>query len=182
MTDMPEERAHQLIRDCILTNASGTLGPLLPMLAPNLEVIQVHGLCVVGTPVGTSDYVREYVRNKCGTICKDVETMRICSDPIIRYHLLKFCMNTRLSFLSRNFTPDNMATSITDPAHIGSVHVDQKIVKEVLSAATRDTIAKKQTAHAELVQVHRPIPAPQRRVRDNPDSRIWPGSILFGFR
>jgi hypothetical protein len=49
-----------LIRDCILTNASGTLGPLLPMLAPNLEVIQVHGLCVVGTPVGTSDYVREY--------------------------------------------------------------------------------------------------------------------------
>jgi hypothetical protein len=99
----------------------------------------------VGTPVCTSDYVREYVRNKCGTICKDVETMRICSDPLIRYHLLKFCMNTRLSFLSRNVTPDNMATSSTDPAHIGHVHVDQKIVKEVLSAATGDTIAKKQT-------------------------------------
>jgi len=54
-------------------------------------------------------------------------------------------MNTRLSFLSRNVTPDNMATSRTDPAHIGPVHVDQKIVKEVLSAATGDTIAKKQT-------------------------------------
>jgi hypothetical protein len=74
------------------------------MLATNLEVIQMHGLCVVGTPVVTSDYVREYVRNKCDTICKDVETMRICSDPLIRYHLLKFCMNTRLSFLSRNVT------------------------------------------------------------------------------
>ena len=49
MPGIPEERAHQLIRDCILTNASGTLGALLPMLAPNLEVIQVHGLCVVGT-------------------------------------------------------------------------------------------------------------------------------------
>jgi hypothetical protein len=74
--------------------------------------------------------------------------MRICSDPLIRYHLLKFCMNTRLTFLSRNVTPDNMATSSTDPAHIGPVHVDQKIVKEVLSAATGDTttvIAKKQT-------------------------------------
>ena len=68
--DIAEERAHQLIRDCVLTNASGTLEPLLPMLAPNLEVIQVHGLCVVGTPVGTSDYVRENVRNKCGTICE----------------------------------------------------------------------------------------------------------------
>jgi hypothetical protein len=125
MPGIPEERAHQLIRDCILMNASGTLGPLLPMLAPNLEVIQVPGLYVVGT----SDYVREYVRKKCGTICKDVSTRRICSDPLIRYHLLKFCMNTRLSFLSRNVTPDNMATSSTDPAHIGPVHVDQKIAK-----------------------------------------------------
>ena len=108
---IPEERAHQLIRECILTNASGTLGAILPMLAPNIEVIQVHDLCVVGTPVGTSDQVREYVRNKCGTICKDVETMRICSDPLIRYHLLKFCMNTRLSFLSRNVTPDSLSHS-----------------------------------------------------------------------
>jgi hypothetical protein len=81
MQGIPEERAHQLIRDCIVTNVSGTLGPLLPMLAPNLEAIQVHGLCVVGTPVGTSNYVRQYVRNKCGTICKDIETMRICADP-----------------------------------------------------------------------------------------------------
>ena len=44
MPGIPEERAHQLIRDCVLTNASGTLEPLLPMLAPNLEVNQVHGL------------------------------------------------------------------------------------------------------------------------------------------
>jgi hypothetical protein len=65
------------------------------------DVIQIHGLRVVGTPLGTSEYVRWYVRNKCGTICKDVEAMRICADPLIRYHLLKFCMNTRLSFLSR---------------------------------------------------------------------------------
>jgi hypothetical protein len=71
--------------------------------------------------------------------------MRICSDPLLRYHLLKFCMNTRLSFLSRNVTPDNMATSSTDPAHIGPVHVDQQILKEVLSAASGDTVAKKQT-------------------------------------
>jgi hypothetical protein len=29
--------------------------------------------------VGASHYVREYVRNKCGTICKDVKTMRVCA-------------------------------------------------------------------------------------------------------
>ena len=112
------------------------------MLAHALDVIQVQGLCVVGTPMGSSKYVREYVRSKCGTICNDVEQMRVCSDPLIRYQLLKFCMNTRLSFLSRNVTPDNMA-SCCDPldrAHIGPAHVDQKIVHEVLSAATSDTI------------------------------------------
>ena len=87
------------------------------MIAPKLDVIQVHGLCVVGTPVVASHCVREYVRNKCGTICKDVEKMRVCSDPLIRLLLLKFCMNTRLSFdrrVSRNVTPDNMATSCED--------------------------------------------------------------------
>ncbi len=41
------------------------------------------------------------------------------ADPLIRYQLLKFCMNTRLSFLSRNATPDNMATCCEDRAHIG---------------------------------------------------------------
>jgi hypothetical protein len=99
--------------------------------------------------VGTAEYIRAYVRSKCGTICKDVDTMRICSDPLIRYQLFKFCMNTRLSFLSRNVTPENMATSSDDHAHMGPVHVDQKIVKEVLSAATGDTCctAKTQNQH-----------------------------------
>ena len=82
---------------------SGKLETLRPKLAQSLEIIQVNGLCVVGTPVGPKDYVREYVRNKCGTtICKDIDQMRVCADPLIRYQLLKLCMNTRLSFLSRN--------------------------------------------------------------------------------
>ena len=121
---------------------SGKLETLRPMLAQDLDVIQVQGLCVVCTPVGPTDYVREHVRNKCGTICKDVDQMRVCSDPLIRYQLLKFCMNTRLSFLSRNVTPDNMATGCddNDRAHIGPAHVDNKFVQEVLRAATGDTL------------------------------------------
>ena len=141
MPGIPKERAHQLIRDCIDADESGTLETLRPMLAHDLDVIQVQGLCVVGTPMGASQDVREYVRSKCGTICNEVEQMRVCSD--IRYQLSKFCMNTRLSFPSRNVTSDNMA-SCCDPldrAHIGPAHVDQKIVHEVLRAATSDTIS-----------------------------------------
>jgi hypothetical protein len=76
MPGIPKEYAHQLIRDCIDTDESGTLEILRPMLAHALDVIQVQGLCVVGTPMVASKYVREYVRSKCGTICKDVEQMR----------------------------------------------------------------------------------------------------------
>ena len=86
---------------------SGTLAPLCPMLAPNFDATQGYGLCVVGAP----HYVQEYVQNNCGIICKDVEKMRAMSDPLIRFHLLIFCMGTRLSYLSRNVTPDNMASS-----------------------------------------------------------------------
>ncbi len=63
--------------DCIDTDESGTLEILRPMLAHTHDVIQVQGLCVVGTPMDASQYVREYVRSKCGTICNDVEQMRV---------------------------------------------------------------------------------------------------------
>jgi hypothetical protein len=37
-----------------------------------------------GTPVGASHYVREYVRNKCGNICKHVAKMRVvCADRLL---------------------------------------------------------------------------------------------------
>jgi hypothetical protein len=67
MPSIQEDHARQLIRECIEMNSSGTLEPLLPMLAPNLDVIQVHGLCVVGISVGSFHYIRAYVREKCGT-------------------------------------------------------------------------------------------------------------------
>ena len=104
--------------------------------------------------------------------------MRVCADPLIRYQLLKFCMNTRLSFLSRNVTPDNMATDCDDRAHIGPAHVDNKIVQEVLRAATGDTLMQA-SARAEVVQTQSPIPSPRGRVRDNADSSIRACSFLF---
>ena len=119
MPGIPEEDARHLIHACIVItqDVSGSLTSLHPLLAPELDVIQVRGLCVVGTPVGTAEYIRAYVRSKCGTNCKDIDTVRIYSDSLIRYsryQFLKFCMNTRLSFLSRNVTPENMATSSDD--------------------------------------------------------------------
>jgi hypothetical protein len=57
MPGILKEHAHQLIRDCIDADESGTLETLRPMLAHDLDVIQVQGLCIVGTPMGASQDV-----------------------------------------------------------------------------------------------------------------------------
>jgi len=117
-------------------------------------------------------------RNKCGTICKDIDQMRLCADALIRYQLLKFCMNTRLSFLSRNVIPDNMTTDCDDRANIGPAHVDNKIVQEVLRAATGDTLK-----HApQLVQKQwckLRVQSPHHEGCVNADSSVRSSSFLF---
>jgi hypothetical protein len=177
MSGIPKEHAHQLILDCINADESAILEILRPMLAHDLDVIQVQGLCVVGTPMGASQYIREYVRSKCGAIYKDVEQMRVCSDPLIRYQLLKFCMNTRLSFLSRNVTPDNVAICSDDQPHIGPIHVYKKIVREVLRAATSDTIKESDPNYSWYT-----LKAPRGRIRDNSVRSVRVSSILLGHK
>jgi ribosomal protein L33 len=83
-----------------------------------------------------------------------------------------------------------MATSSTDPAHIGPVHVDQKIAKEVLSAATGDrhySQEKNKRHHHQRMQnwCKFIVQSPHHKggyAITRLDSRIWPGSILFGYR
>ena len=73
---------------------------------------------------------------------------------------------------------NNMATDCDDRAHIGPAHVDNKIVHEVLRAATGDTLMHA-SARAEVVQTQSPIPAPRGRICDNADSSVRAGSFLF---
>jgi len=82
MPGMQDERAHQLIRACVEANVSGTLAPLCPMLAPKLDVIQVHGLCVVGAPVGAHPIMS---RNTCETsAASSARTSKRCAPCQIR--------------------------------------------------------------------------------------------------
>jgi hypothetical protein len=91
-------------------------------------------------------------------------------------------MNTRLSFLSpRNVTPDNMATCVEDRARIAPVHVDKKIVHEVLRAATSDTI-KESDSKYQLVHTQSPITAPRGRICDNTVRSVRVSSNLLGHK
>ena len=77
------ERAHNLIRDCFDSDMSGKLETLRPMIAQSLDVIQVNGLCVVGTPVGPKDYVREYVRNSVAQVALKEFTFGVRHDEVL---------------------------------------------------------------------------------------------------
>ena len=50
MPGIPKERAHQLIRDCIDADESGTLETLRPMLAHDLDHTGIQGLGLFSHP------------------------------------------------------------------------------------------------------------------------------------
>jgi hypothetical protein len=62
----------------------------------------------------------------------DVEKVEVVSDPLIHFHLLRFCQNTRLSYLSRNVPPSVMVNTSCNVQH-----VDHSIVKSILQRGNK---------------------------------------------
>ena len=85
MKGVPLERAHTMIRTCIDNNAS--LEPLRVLL--DSDCIQVEGLRVAGIPVGTPEFIADYVRTKALDIVNDIAKLDIIAvDPIVHSHLV----------------------------------------------------------------------------------------------
>ena len=76
--------------------------------------------------------MHKFVAEKATEIMADVEKVKVVSDPLIHFHLLRFCQNTRLSYLSRNVPPSVMVN-----ASCNVQHVDNAIVKSILQRGTK---------------------------------------------
>ena len=99
------------------------------------DCIQVDGLRVAGIPVGSPEFIANYVRSKAMDIVKDIAKLDIMdADPLVHYHLVKTCQHTRLAFLARNLSPAQM----TQPARniIGPQHVDHAVLQAILRVGT----------------------------------------------
>ena len=84
--------------------------PIAEIDGPN-DVIQVDGLKCVGVPIGSPDFVQQFVAKKAGEIIQDVEKVQVVtdvSDSLIHLHLLRFCQTTRLAYLNRSVIPEVM--------------------------------------------------------------------------
>ena len=128
------EHARDLITACIDNDAS--LEPLRVLL--DSDCIQVDGLRLAGIPVGTPEFIADYVRTKAMDIVNDIAKLDIMdADPLVHYHLVKTCQLTRLPFLTRNLSPYQM----TQPARhiIGPQHVDHAVLQSILRVGTAGT-------------------------------------------
>ena len=87
--------------------------PQLACLSGMDAGISTTGLRVTGVPIGNDEWVQQFVQEKAAAVQVDVGTLDIISDGLIHYQMLRFCQNTRLSFLGRN-TPTPLISDISD--------------------------------------------------------------------
>ena len=74
--------------------------------------IQVPGIESVGVPIGSPDFVQSFAADKASKILADVEKVKVVSGPLIHLHLLRFCQNTRLGYLTAMFLPKSLLLAL----------------------------------------------------------------------
>ena len=83
-------------------------------------------------PIGSPEFVHTFVAKKTEEILKDVDKVKVVSDPLFHFHLLHFCQITRIGYLSRNVPPPVMVN-----ARCNVQYVDNAIVKSILQRGTK---------------------------------------------
>ena len=75
------------------------------------NVIQVDGVTCVGVPISSTDFITALVKAKTSAMVDDVRKLRVLSDPLTHTRLVRFCHNTRLSYLNQNLPPNSTQVS-----------------------------------------------------------------------
>ena len=67
-------------------------------------MITVQGIEVLGTPLGTDVYVRDFVAQNCIKITRDVDKVEPLTDGSTHFQLIQQTMNTSTQYMSVNIT------------------------------------------------------------------------------
>ena len=84
----------------------------------------------IGVPIGTDNFVRQFVAKKCRDIIEDVEKLDVIEDSFIHFQLLRFCKDTRLQHINSHILLDNHCV-------LQQQHVDVKITDALLKKGTK---------------------------------------------
>jgi hypothetical protein len=68
------------------------------------EMFTTTGIEVLGTPIDTDDYIKNFVGENCIKIMKDVEKFDPLTDAFTHFQLIKMTQNTRTQYMSGNIS------------------------------------------------------------------------------
>ena len=68
------------------------------------EMFTVEVIEVLGTPLVTEGYIKNFVAQNCIKIIRDVEKLEPLTDGFTHFQLVQKTMNTRTQFMSANIT------------------------------------------------------------------------------
>jgi hypothetical protein len=96
-----------------------------------LDVFSDEGLVGLGVPLGTDDFVQNFVRDKCKDILEDVDKLDALTDGFIHYQLLRFCQATHLQYI-------NSHVILTNQNMLQQQHVDVNIGDALMRKGTNN--------------------------------------------
>ena len=73
----------------------------------SLDSFLPDGFVVIGVPIGTDTFVKQFVAKTCRDIIEGVENRDAIQDCFIHYQLIRFCQTTRLQYLNSHIILDN---------------------------------------------------------------------------
>jgi hypothetical protein len=91
------------------------------------------GIEVLGTPIGTDDYIKDFVAQNSIKKMKDVEKLEPLTDAFTHFQRVKMTVNTHTQYMSDNITLSPQERFLS-AQHI---HVDKYIAKTILQKVTR---------------------------------------------
>jgi hypothetical protein len=68
------------------------------------EIFTVEGIEVLGTPIGTEGYIKNFVSQNCVKIMRDIEKLEPLTDGLTHFQLIQKTQNTRTQYTSANIT------------------------------------------------------------------------------
>ena len=95
----------------------------------------VEGIEVLGTPIGTEGYIRNFVAKNCVKILRDIDKLEPLTDGLVHFQLIQKTMNTRTQYMSANIT-------LPPQEHFVSAqhrHVDTAVANAILKKGTRNS-------------------------------------------
>ncbi len=96
------------------------------------EMFTTTGIEVLGTPVGSNAYIKDFVAQKCIKIMWDVDKFEPLTDGFTHFQLVQKTMNTRTQYMSVNITLPPQEQFLTTQ----HIHIDTTFAKTIFQKGT----------------------------------------------